>query len=130
MFETYFSIMLGGALGTGLRLFLSTWVDQHGGASFPWGTLIVNFTGCLAIGLFSGFAGPEGVVVASPLTRQIVMIGLLGGFTTFSSFSLQTISLIFDGEWLYAGMNVFLSLVLCLAGTLGGVILARSFLRP
>ena len=76
----------------------------------------MNVTGSFLIGLFAAVTGPDGRVLASPVTRQFWMIGIFGGFTTFSSFSLQTLSLAQDGEWLRASGNVVLSVVLCLAG--------------
>ena len=73
-------------------------------------------TGSLLIGLFATVTGPDGRVLVSPVTRQFWIIGIFGGFTTFSAFSLQTLSLAQDGEWLRAGGNVALSVVLCLVG--------------
>ena len=75
------------------------------------------------IGAFSALTGPDSLIQASPLTRQFVMIGVLGGFTTFSSFGLQTMNLMTDGEWLYAALNVVLSVVVCLAFVWLGIIL-------
>ncbi|MEI9892859.1 MAG: fluoride efflux transporter CrcB [Chthoniobacter sp.] len=115
MLKTYLAVMLGGAVGTGLRLGLSNWFANHYGETFPVGTVVVNVTGCFVIGLFAALTGPDGIVLASPLTRQVVMIGVLGGYTTFSSFSLQTLNLISGGEWLRGGWNVLLSVILCLA---------------
>ena len=127
MLKTYGIVMLGGALGTGLRLWLSTLLAGRYGEAFPLGTLVVNVVGCLIIGLFSGLTGPQGHLPASLLTRQFVTIGILGGFTTFSSFSLQTLTLASDGEWLRAGLNVVLSVVLCLFAAWLGHTLAVSF---
>lgn len=124
--QTYLAVMLGGALGTGARMFLSNWVADHYGETFPWGTFVVNVAGCFVIGLFSGLTGPDGVFLTSPLMRQVVMIGMLGGFTTFSSFSLQTLALMSEGEWLYAFGNITLSVVVCLIGTWGGLALASA----
>lgn len=114
MFKLYCIVMLGGALGTGCRLWLSGLIASRYGETFPWGTLIVNVIGSFVIGLFIGLTGPEGKFMTSPVTRQFVAIGVLGGFTTFSSFSAQTITLVSDGEWLRASMNVILSVALCL----------------
>lgn len=114
MLKTYLAVMLGGAIGTGMRMALSAWLASRYGTFFPVGTLAVNVFGCFAIGLFATLTGPEGFLFTGPLTRQMVMIGMLGGFTTFSSFSLQTLTLAQDGEWLRAGLNVILSLFLCL----------------
>lgn len=114
MLKTYLAVMLGGAVGTALRFALSNWFASHYGETFPVGTIVVNVTGCFVIGLFAALTGPDGVFLASPLTRQAVMIGVLGGYTTFSSFSLQTLHLFNGGEWLRAGWNVLLSVILCL----------------
>lgn len=114
MLKLYSIVMLGGALGTGLRFWLSNFVTARHGTTFPWGTLAVNVIGSFIIGLIAGVTGPEGKFVLSPLTRQFVTIGILGGFTTFSSFSAQTVSLLSAGEWLRAGANIVLSVSLCL----------------
>jgi len=124
-FQTYLAVMGGGALGTGARMWLSLWMASRYGEVFPWGTFSVNVIGCFIIGLFSGLTGPDGVILTSPLTRQVVMIGFLGGFTTFSSFSLQTLALMADGEWFYAFLNIILTLVLCLLCTWAGLALAN-----
>lgn len=127
--QTYLAVMAGGAFGTGLRMFVSNWMANHYGETFPWGTFAVNVAGCFVIGFFSGLTGPDGVILTSPVTRQVVMVGILGGFTTFSSFSLQTIALLAEREWLYAFANVSLSVLLCLLGTWGGLILA-GWMQP
>jgi CrcB protein len=114
MLKTYLAVMLGGAVGTALRFGLSNWFAVHYGETFPVGTIVVNVTGCFVIGLFNALTGPDSVFLASSLTRQVVMIGVLGGYTTFSSFSLQTLNLINTGEWLRAGWNVFVSVFCCL----------------
>jgi CrcB protein len=129
MLRTYLAVMAGGAVGVGLRMFLSGWIANRFGESFPWGTLVVNASGCFVIGLFAGITGPDGVLLTSPLTRQVVALGLLGGFTTYSSFSLQTINLLSEGQILHGLGNIFLTLLLCLAGTWLGLILAGT-LQP
>jgi len=106
-------------------MFISNWIANHFGQAFPWGTLIVNVTGCMIIGVFTGLTGPDSMVLTSPMARQVVTIGFLGGFTTYSSFSLQTINLLAEGEVLYALANIFFTLVLCLIGTWSGLILAN-----
>ncbi|MFA7343403.1 MAG: fluoride efflux transporter CrcB [Terrimicrobiaceae bacterium] len=123
MFLSYIVVMVGGALGSAARLWLSLFCAMRWGETFPVGTLAVNALGCLAIGVFSALTGPDGMIMTSPLVRQFVMIGILGGFTTFSSFGLQTISLMSDGEWLYAALNIVLSVVACLAFVWLGTIL-------
>ncbi|MDD3179774.1 MAG: fluoride efflux transporter CrcB [Opitutaceae bacterium] len=112
--QLYLLIASGGALGSVTRFWFSGLVANQFGATFPWGTLLVNVTGSFAIGFFSTLTGPEGRVFASGTARQFFMTGLCGGYTTFSSFSLQTLNLARDGEWLQAGGNVAGSLVACL----------------
>ncbi len=129
MLMSYLVVMAGGAIGSAARMGLSLWCAARFGESFPVGTLAVNALGCFVIGAFAAATGPDGVIMTSPLTRQFVMIGVLGGFTTFSSFSLQTINLATDGEWLYAALNVVLSVVVCLAFVWLGIILA-SLVTP
>jgi len=124
MLKTYLAVMFGGALGTALRFWLSGVLAARYSETFPIGTLVVNITGCFVIGFFNTLTGSEGSFFASSLTRQVVMIGVLGGYTTFSSFSLQTLNLLHGGEWLRAGMNVLLSVVLCLVGVWLGHVLA------
>jgi len=111
---TYLWIMLGGALGTGARYWLSGMVAGSVGEAFPYGTLIVNVTGSFVIGFFAGLIDPVGPFLLRPRLRQFVMIGVCGGYTTFSSFSLQTLDLARDGDWLRAGLNCVLSLIGCL----------------
>jgi CrcB protein len=127
MLKTYLTVMLGGAFGTGLRLWLSGAFVARYGETFPVGTLAVNVLGSFIIGLFVALTGPDGMLVASPLTRQIVTVGVLGGFTTFSAFSLQTINLLGAGEWLRAGLNILLSVALCLLAVWLGQIIAATF---
>jgi CrcB protein len=110
----YFWICVGSALGGGCRYWISGVIARRFGESFPTGTVFVNVSGCFIIGLFAALTDPEGRHLVSPVLRQFVMIGILGGYTTFSSFSLQTLTLMQDGEWLYALANVLLSVVLCL----------------
>jgi CrcB protein len=124
MLKTYIAVMCGGAFGTGLRFWLSGFLASRYGETFPIGTLVANITGCFIIGFFNTLTGPEGAIFSSSLTRQVVMIGMLGGYTTFSSFSLQTLSLLQDGEWFRGSMNILLSVVLCLVGVWLGHVLA------
>ncbi len=129
MARVWIAVMAGGALGSGARLWVSGWLAGRYGETFPVGTLVVNITGCLLIGLFMGLTGPDGALLVSPLTRQFVAIGLLGGFTTFSTFSLQTVNLLGDGQWLYALLNIVISLAACLAAVWLGLMLA-NLLNP
>ncbi len=110
----YLWIAVGSALGGVARYWLSGFVADRIGQTFPWGTLIVNVTGSFVIGFFGTLTGPDGRLLVGSTARQFVMIGICGGYTTFSSFSLQTLTLAQDGEWLWAGGNIVLSVVLCL----------------
>jgi fluoride exporter len=109
-------VTTGGALGTAARYLLSGAIANAFGETFPWGTLIVNVTGSFVIGFFFTLTSPDGRLFVSGQTRQFVMTGFCGGYTTFSSFSLQTLNLMRDGEWLAAGGNIAGSVTLCLLG--------------
>lgn len=117
-------IFCGGGLGTLARWGLSGLIARHWGETFPLGTLAVNVIGSFAIGLFATLTSPEGRFLAPDAWRQFFMIGLCGGYTTFSSFSLQTLHLVRDGEWFKAGANAVLSFVLCLIAVWLGHLLA------
>ena len=89
---------------------------------FPWGTLTANVSGCFVIGLFAMLTGPDGRILVPPDFRQFFMVGVCGGYTTFSSFSLQTLALARDGDMARASANVVVSLLFCLLGVwLGSV---------
>jgi CrcB protein len=96
----YLWIAVGSALGGVLRHWCSGVAAQLIGETFPWGTLIVNVAGSFAIGFFFTYSGPDGRQLVDPVTRQFVMVGICGGYTTFSSFSLQTLNLMRDGRTL------------------------------
>src|ERR1700721_2390231 len=124
---TYVWVAIGGGLGTTARYWLSTVVARTFGETFPWGTLIINVTGSLVIGFFAALTGPDAPAFARPPVPQFVMSGIGGGYTPFSSFSLQTLNLMNDGEWFRAGANIVLSVLLCLIAVWGGVVLANVF---
>jgi fluoride exporter len=118
--------MAGSAIGGVLRYWLSGLASTHISETFPIGTIIVNVTGSFIIGFFATLTGPDGRVFASSDTRQFVMTGICGGYTTFSSFSLQTLNLTNDGEFALAGVNVVASVVLCLVAVWLGFIAAAA----
>ncbi len=122
----YLLVSIGGALGTAARYWVSGVVANHFGETFPWGTLIINVSGSLVIGFFATLTGPDGRVFVSTETRQFVMLGICGGFTTFSSFSLQTLNLARDGEFGWALANIGFSVALCLAAVWIGHIAATQ----
>lgn len=124
----YLLIALGGALGSVSRFALNGLISTHTAATFPWGTLVINVTGSFLIGFFFTLTEPGGRVFASSNTRQFFMTGVCGGYTTFSSFSLQTLTLAREGEWLRAGAYTVGSVVLCLVAVWLGH-LAASYLN-
>jgi CrcB protein len=123
---SYIWIAIGSAIGGAARYWCTGFAARLFGETFPWGTLLVNITGSLIIGFFATLTGPDGRFFVSSTTRQFVRIGLCGGYTTFSSFSLQTLNLVQDSEWLQAGGNIVGSVVLCLFAVWLGHILAAS----
>jgi fluoride exporter len=112
---SYIWVSLGGAIGSAARFWISGLVAQRYGQTFPLGTLAVNVTGSFIIGVFAALTDPDGRWLVSPSFRQFFMIGVCGGYTTFSSFSLQTLALAQEGEWFRAMMNSVASFALCLA---------------
>jgi len=110
----YLFLGLGGAIGTVFRFWLDGFVSNQFGRMFPWGILAINVSGSFLIGFLSALIGPEGRWMVSPVTRNFFMVGICGGYTTFSSFSLNTLNLARSGQWLHAGGNIVLSVVLCL----------------
>lgn len=124
--EVYLWVGLGSALGGMARYWCSGAVARLIGETFPWGTILVNVAGSFLIGFFATLTDPDGRLLVPTSARQFVMIGLLGGFTTFSSFSLQTLALARDGEWLQAGTNVVGSVLLCLMAVWFGHAIAAS----
>lgn len=123
----YVWVALGGALGSVFRYMLSNVVARFAGEAMPWGTVLVNALGSFVIGWFAVATTSGGRVTATPEFRTFVMVGLCGGFTTFSSFSLQTLALFEDGEPLRASANILLSVALCLASVWLGAGVASGF---
>ncbi|OWJ65283.1 fluoride efflux transporter CrcB [Inquilinus limosus] len=123
---TYLWVAAGSALGGMARYWCSALAIERFGAAFPWGTLFINILGSFVIGIFGGLTGPDGRFLVSADVRTFVMVGVCGGYTTFSSFSLQTLGLMQDGEWARAGANVVLSVVLCLVAVWLGVLAAGA----
>lgn len=120
-------VAVGGAIGSVLRFWLAEIVAAITASPFPWATVMTNVAGSFAIGFYATASAPGGRFAAATLTRQFVMIGVCGGFTTFSSFSMQTLVLVQDGDWLRAGANVTASVVLCLAAVWAGHVAAMAF---
>jgi CrcB protein len=122
----YLWIALGSALGGVARFWFGGLVDSRVDANFPWGTILVNITGSFLIGFLAAINGPDGRALLSTTAREFAMIGICGGYTTFSSFSLQTLYLVRHGELFAAGWNIVLSVVCCLLAVWLGHILATG----
>ena len=120
-------ICLGGAFGTGARYGVQILAVRWMGSSFPYGTLAVNVLGSILIGLVNEVAFTTSLI--PPTVRVMLTIGVMGGFTTYSSFSFETLELAKDGAWLGAGVNVLLNTALCLAGWGLGIALGRLLAR-
>lgn len=120
----YLLIALGGAVGSVARFAANNAVTAQWGAGFPWGTLFVNITGSFVIGFFFTITEPGARLPAGIPVRQFFMTGVCGGYTTFSSFSLQTLHLARHGDWLRAGANTVGSVVACLIAVWLGHLLA------
>ena len=119
-------VALGGALGALARYGISGWVYDRLGENFPWGTLVVNLVGCLALGLVIRWLQVSAV---APELRPFLTIGVLGAFTTFSTFSYETVALLQEGQWLRAGLYMGGSVVLGLIAMVAGMALATAFAR-
>lgn len=121
---TYLYVALGSALGGMARYGAGMAAARLWGTGFPWGTILINVVGSFVIGFFGTLTLPAGRLPADPGLRIFVMVGLCGGFTTFSSFSLQTLELARDDAWGAAVANIALSVLLCLAAVTAGHLLA------
>jgi CrcB protein len=126
MILTYAWVALGGALGSMARFWMADAVAALTGPAFPWGTLGINVIGSFVIGLAFALTGPGGRFDVPSDARIFVMVGLCGGFTTFSSFSLQTLMLLQGGAVLRAGAYVLGSVVLCLLFVWLGALLGAT----
>jgi fluoride exporter len=121
--QNYVLVFLGGGIGAAARYWAQGLVYQKWGTAFPSGTLLVNIIGCFLIGFLMSTL--EDRFILYPSLRIFLTIGILGGFTTFSSFSFETMALMRDGEVFYASANIFLSVGVCLAGTWLGSTLGK-----
>ena len=124
---TYFYIALGGALGSVARAWTTNAIVRIAGANFPWGTILINIVGSFIIGFFGALTASDGRFQVHADARAFVMIGICGGYTTFSSFSLQTLDLFRDGKPGAAVANIGLSVILCLLAVSAGYATAMTF---
>lgn len=119
-------MMAGGGIGSAARLAVAEVIAARYSGGFPLGTLAANVSGCLLIGFLATIGGADGRALIGHHGRHFFMIGVLGGYTTFSTFSLQTLHLTQSGQWLHAGLNIALSITLCLTGVWLGQVLAHA----
>ncbi len=119
----YLWVALGGALGSVARYGINGLVSAAFGETFPWGILVINVTGSFLIGFFGAITQPETAGPSRVTVIQFFMVGICGGYTTFSSFSLQTLIQLQKRQWLYAAGNVLGSVTLCLIAVWLGWIL-------
>jgi CrcB protein len=123
--SAYLWIALGSAIGGMARYYCSGAVARRIGEEFPWGTLFVNVIGSFIIGFFATLTGFDGRLI-DPTTRLFVTAGFCGGYTTFSSFSLQTLNLARDGQWSEVAANIIISVLSCLAAVFIGHLAALA----
>ena len=121
----YLVVGIGGFLGVNARYLVANWIGMRYGTSFPYGTLVINVSGSFVIGLFLVVITERFIV--HPNWRLFFVVGFLGAYTTFSTFSFESLALIKDGFWLLSLLNIVGSVVLSLMATLSGVMIARLF---
>ena len=123
----YLFVGMGGFLGANARYALSVWLVGRWGAAFPWATLIINVTGSLAIGLILTLLTQK--LTVDPAWRLLLVVGFLGGYTTFSSYTFEALALVAEGQWLPALAYGLASNGLGLAAAYAGVLLAHTLWR-
>lgn len=127
MTANYLWVGLGGALGSMARYWMGIAVARHLGETFPWGTLFINIIGSFVIAMFGTLTVPSGPYSVPADARLFVMVGICGGFTTFSSFSLQSIDLLREGEAIRGLAYMLSSVLLCILAAAAGYYLATAF---
>jgi len=127
-FTTCLVVILGGAIGTLGRYLISVWALPIS-RELPWGTILINITGSFVIGFFGTLTLAHGRFPVSENMRLFVMVGICGGYTTFSSFSLQTLDLIRSGAVMRATVNIIASVALCVGAVAIGHLIAAHFNR-
>jgi CrcB protein len=123
---SYLWIALGGAVGSVARFWMSVAIAVRFDGRFPWGTLFVNVTGSLLIGIFAAWSETGGRLAEATTLRQFLVVGLCGGYTTFSAFSMQTFDLMRTGHWLAALGNVIGSVFACLVAVWVGHLIGSA----
>ncbi len=122
--KAYVWISIGAVVGANLRYFLATLIARLSTTAFPIGTLIINTTGSMILGFFVIWTTER--VLADPLWRSLVAIGFCGSYTTFSSYSFETMAYVEQGNWMLFASNLLVNNFLCLGAVLLGGMLARS----
>ncbi|MFN3324389.1 MAG: fluoride efflux transporter CrcB [Bryobacteraceae bacterium] len=125
----YLAIAIGSALGGVARFWTYGFAARVFGETFPYGTLTVNVAGSLVIGVLFALTAPDGRLLMSPALRLGLTAGLCGGFTTFSTFSLETMNLLRLGDWPRAGLNILGNVLLCLFSVWLGFAIATTLNR-
>jgi fluoride exporter len=120
----YLWIALGAVVGASARYFVSTVIARHVSTTFPYGTLLINITGSLVLGFFLVFSAER--VLLDPRWRLLVAVGFCGSYTTFSSYTFESFTLMEQGQWLLLGTNFVASNLLSFAAVLAGAALARA----
>jgi len=123
--ERFIYVSLGAIVGANSRYLIGLWAAERFGVSFPYGTMIVNITGCFLIGVFNGL-GEMGLAIP-PNVRLLFTVGFLGAYTTFSSFGFESISLLRVSGFLAASLNITINVVVGLAAVVLGLYVARIF---
>lgn len=123
--SAFIFIAVGGAIGSVGRYYASRLIMETSGGLFPYGTMFVNVTGAILIGFFAALSAPDSRFFLSPEARLFLMTGMCGGYTTFSTFSLETVALVGDGQLVAASINAVGSVLLCLIAVYLGSTAAR-----
>ena len=124
--RTFWAVAIGAALGGVSRYYLAAAIQHRTGATFPWGTLVINVTGSMLLGFIVRYALATPAVSAE--MRALLTAGFCGGYTTFSTYSFETASLLEDGQYSRAGVYALGSMVIALVATFGGFVLARELI--
>lgn len=122
--ETILVIGLGGFVGANLRYWVAGWIAERLGQTFPWGTLLINLSGSLLLGLFIGWSTQQ--ITLDPRIRMLIAIGFLGAYTTFSTYANESILLLESGDWLGTIGNILGTNLVCLFGAIIGLALGRQ----
>lgn len=123
MIKNLLLVGLGGGIGSIARYLCQKWFNENYPHPFPWGTFLVNLSGCFLIGVF--YAASEKSAVLSPQTRLLLITGFCGGFTTFSTFAFENMNLLRTGDMLYFSIYTVASVALGIAGVFAGIAITK-----